>query len=107
MAERNSVSLVRDPSDGVAMAPPVSWAVEQLSQALSAKGVTVEQCEQVGSAAGSAHSILIASPSSSVAQGILSAAGTSLPESPEALALVEGSAGGQPALLAAGTDVLG
>ncbi|MGH2351113.1 MAG: hypothetical protein ACRDJN_05805, partial [Chloroflexota bacterium] len=106
---RAIVSLVRDAADPVASQGPVLWAMAQLRDTLAAKGIAVQE-QDAGEPGAGGVTILVAGPTSRQAQDILAAAGASLPEDPEALALAEryaGGAGRRPAVLAAGSDVRG
>ncbi|MBI3972096.1 MAG: hypothetical protein HY332_12465 [Chloroflexi bacterium] len=105
MPDPTTISIVRDPADEIANQPPVNWAVDELQRALDARGVSSEQSDALAQPA--RLTILVAGPATRAAQDILRAAAVSLPDAPEAIALATGSAGGQPVVLAAGTDVRG
>ncbi|MGH2370347.1 MAG: hypothetical protein ACRDI2_19400, partial [Chloroflexota bacterium] len=83
---RAIVSLVRDAADPVASQGPVLWAMAQLRDTLAAKGIAVQE-QDAGEPGAGAVTILVAGPTSRQAQEVLGAAGLSLPEVPEALAL--------------------
>lgn len=101
------VSLVVDPQDKIASTPAASWAVRTLQDALSAQRFTAKVYSQIGEAPAGDRRIIVAGSENDITRQILHAAKVPLPAGPEGLALVEGNAGGQPALLAAGTDERG
>jgi len=88
------VSIVADPADTVAGAPPAQWAAKELQDALSAAGVAVRKVDRVAQAAAGDFCIL--------AQGSKKSGGV-----PEALALSPSTVAGHPALLASGDDTRG
>lgn len=111
-----AITILRDPSDPLAFESPVTWAIDHLQHTFSAKGVAVQRNDSAPplpreergiERKRDSTSILITSPTHPTAQRILSAAGVSLPDAPESLALVHGAAQGQPVLLATGSDVRG
>lgn len=101
------LSIAGDPGDRVAAAGPVRWALEQLREALSARGITASVVGQVGEAPSDAACIVVASRASAIAQEVLRGAEVSVPDVPEALALVPGRLGGRSVVLACGSDARG
>ncbi|HEX4644099.1 MAG TPA: hypothetical protein VH598_00665, partial [Verrucomicrobiae bacterium] len=101
---RESVSIVLDPADAVVKQAPVQWAAEQLRDALAARGVTAQFCENLDQAPPSRECVLVTSGASILARQIVKPTGISSPEAPEAMALVRGKIGTRALLLAAGSD---
>src|SRR5215471_11370837 len=56
------VAIVCDPADPVASAAPARWAVGQLRDALSARGVAVRLCSQAGEVAAGDTCVVAGSP---------------------------------------------
>jgi hypothetical protein len=106
-AAAQGVSIVVDPSDTVAGSGPAQWAAKQLEQSLTAAGVSVHRCSQVSETKTGNQCIVAAGSTSPIALEILKAANVIVAESPEALGLVPGKAGGKPVLLACGYDTRG
>lgn len=101
------VSLVLDPTDRVASAPPARWAAGELQQALTAAGFTVRQRENPKQAGAGELCIIASGAAAPVAAAALKSAGVSMPVGPESLALLTTKAAGGPALLACGVDARG
>jgi hypothetical protein len=108
MAESaRTIVILRTPADDLATSGPVGWALEQLRQALNARGVQTDVVEQLRGAPPDGMGIVVAGPDASVAGELLERAGVSVPRSPEALAVVPGELAGRTVLLATGSDVRG
>ena len=108
MAESTrSVAILRSPADDLAASGPVGWALEQLRQALDARGIRTDVVEQLSGAPADTLCIAAAGPATSMVGDLLERAGTRVPRSPEALALVPGQVAGRDVLLATGSDVRG
>lgn len=101
------VCIVRDPADDLPPAGPVGWASEQLRDALHARGIGTELVEQISDTPSDSLCIAITGPTAPVARELLGAAGTRIPDVPEALGLIAGRSGGQQVVLATGSDVRG
>lgn len=101
------LAVVRDPEDPVAGQAPVGWAVEQLRVTLAERGVPVHMRERMEQVDAAERAILVAGGAAEPARAVLAAAGVSLPETAEALALVEGRLSDRPVLLAGGHDPRG
>lgn len=105
---KDKVQILRDPSDQIAQAGPVGWAVTQLCAALTDKGFG---CNAVSANAmpgeGSGPVVIVASPTAVLAQNVLRSAGIALPSAAEALAIVPGHLAGRPTVLACGADPRG
>jgi hypothetical protein len=102
-----AIAVVLDKSDPVTQQPPVQWAVQQLQEALTARGVTVQLREQLEQVPPSQECIFLAGLVSRPAQQVLGAAALPLPNEPECLALARGKAGNRTVLVAAGSDARG
>ena len=102
-ASGRSVSIVCDPRDPIASAPPSRWAAEQLRQALAQRGIAVRRCDRLDEAGPADLCVIAVGAVSSAVRD----AGVGAPTEPEALALAPGRLGGRDILLAAGGDVRG
>jgi hypothetical protein len=101
-----TIALAIDPSDEVAAAAEVGWAVEQLEAALAIHGIRARRVPSAA-AAEAGGIVLIAGSRSAAAAAPLAAADRTTLEAPEALAIVATTEGGRPATLAAGADARG
>ena len=106
-AQTAAVSLVVDSTDTVATSKPVAWAVDQLAQALTSRGVAVAHVASMDAASKSSICIVAAGAHSSSAISILKTANVVVKQQPEALALVQSSRSGKLLLLACGYDMRG
>src|SRR5262245_19976372 len=104
---RGRISLVIDPADAVASAPPARWALSELEQSLSARGVTVDKYERVSQASAGDFCVVAAGSQSKVTAAILKQPRAGLADSSEALELVPASLQGRKVLLACGSDSRG
>ena len=103
----SAVSIVVDPADEIAGLKPVQWALEQLVQALKARGVAVAQVAKAQDVSDGRMWIMAADARSSAAKRMLSDAKASVADAPEALGLIALSSGGKHGLLACGHDPRG
>ena len=101
------ISIIVDPKDPIASAPPARWAVGELRAALETKGVAAQVYPRLEAVPAGERSIVVAGSASSVARQILKAGNVAIPSSSEALCLVAGNLGGRSVLLAGGSDVRG
>lgn len=101
------IAIVADGADAAVQQPPVKWAMEQLREALKVKGVEVPIQDSLEKTPSVRERILVASRVSMLGRQVLDSAGVAVPNAPEALGLVRGSAGAQPVLLACGADARG
>ena len=101
------VVIVLDPDDPIASAVPAKWAAGELQQALAAQGVSAHIQQRLDQAPAGHFSILAAGAARPAAREILRAANTSVPEGPEALALVPWAGTEARPYLACGSDVRG
>lgn len=106
-SKAGGVALAFDSSDALVKQPPVQWAIEQLRAALKARGIGTASPGRLDQVAPDAECILVSSRSSTLARQLLESVGTSVPDVPEALALVRSKAESRPVLLACGSDARG
>jgi hypothetical protein len=106
-AEGGTVALVVNPADTVAASPPVMWALDHLTRALTAKGIAVRRISDLASSDKVDLILIAASSKVAMAAQLLSTAGVSVADVSEALALVSRRESGQATLLACGHDARG
>lgn len=107
-AENNpGISIVLDESDRVVQQPPVQWASQYLQDTLSARGVITQRCGKIEQVPVSQECIFVAGPASQPAQRAFDAAGISLLNRAECLAIARGKITEHPALVVAGSDARG
>jgi len=107
-AERiQAISLVLDPDDAEIKKTPMPYAIGALRDALSARGVTVQEYPRVSDAPRGQECVVVAGHSSAVADEALANARVTLPKSTEALALVRANLNGRAILLATGANAPG
>ena len=104
---QSSVSIVTDPSDPALSQPPVRRALEQLQQALKAKGASSQIHQAIDNTSAEDEVILVARRGSALSRPLLDDAGMSVSGAPESVGLVRGQAGNRPALLVSGSDARG
>ena len=104
---RGRVSVVIDPADPVASAPPVRWAAQELQRALVEHGMAGGQFNSVDLTADTDFCVVACGRSAPSAVAILSKAGVSVADRPECLALVPAKIAGRSAILACGSDARG
>src|ERR1700736_4083976 len=92
-AVHRPVSIVLDPADRIAAAPPVQWAAGELQHALTEGGVTVNIHERLSQAAAGDLCIVAGGPRPGVA----------LPKASECMALAPSKEGGRQLVLASGS----
>jgi hypothetical protein len=102
-----AISIVLDASDPVVKQPPVQWAVEQLREALVARGISAQTYPRLEVAPPSQECVLVAGRASRLSRAVLELAGISLPAVSESLALSHGTIGKWKILLATGSDARG
>ncbi|HKW30658.1 MAG TPA: twin-arginine translocation signal domain-containing protein, partial [Verrucomicrobiae bacterium] len=106
--EKNpGLSVVLDGSDPVVPQPPVQWAVQYLQDTLAARGVTVQLRGKIAEVPSAQECIFVGGPTSNSARSVLGAAGISLTDAPECLAIAGGKSGQRKVLVAAGSDARG
>ena len=82
------VFLVSDPSDPAASAGPVQWAIKRLDAALAAKGIPVRRAGSLMETGTTGTAIAVAGVASSLGRDAAKAAGISVPDAPEAPAVM-------------------
>ncbi len=101
------VSIVIDPKDIVANAKPSQWALEQFKQALKAQGTRSVIYTKLENAPAENLCIVVSGSTEKVALDLLKKQSLTVPETPEALGLVQGETGGRSVLLACGYNPSG
>jgi hypothetical protein len=96
------VDLVRDPADAIASAPPVSWAVGRLRDAVVSRGGTLSVLRDADAGGTAAITVAVAGSGSRMANDVAAAHAVE-PEGPEAFALAPGPGGP----VAVGSDARG
>ncbi|HWD91748.1 MAG TPA: hypothetical protein VG938_05290 [Verrucomicrobiae bacterium] len=97
--------IVTLPEDTIVKLPPVQWAIQQLQETLTSRGILVELRQGLDSI--SEECVLVASTQSPAAQQWLADAEITAPTTPESLVLARGKSVRQSVLLAGGTDARG
>jgi hypothetical protein len=98
--------LIVEPSDPVASSGPAQWAVGELRTTLAAHGVSVRNGTMTDQST-SGSRVLIAGARTQAAQTMLREARVTVPQSPEALALVSSQTDAAATLLVCGDEVRG
>jgi hypothetical protein len=101
------VSIIVEPGDPIASAPPATWAVREFHSTLAARGVPVAIHSRLAAAPVASQLVVVSGAIAPGAQQILKSTNITMPSSPEALCLAPGTLGGRAALLAGGSDVRG
>ncbi len=101
------LSVVLDESDPVVPKPPVPWAVQYLQDTLAARGVTMQLRGKIEEVPPSQECIFVGGPTSNSARSVLGAAGISLSDAPESLAIARGKLGQRKVLVGTGSDARG
>ena len=104
---KSAIAIVLDTDDAVVAGPPVQWAVGQLRDTLTKRGLLAQIYQSLDEIPPALECVLVAGQVSHLARQILDAAKISLPGAPEALALARGKIGKRSILLAAGSDARG
>jgi hypothetical protein len=105
VAAGRRIVLIIDPADPVAAGAPAQWAMAELQAALVAKGYSVERPARADTAAPGVLCIVIAGSQHEAARSALVGVGATMPEGPEALAILPMQSGD--GLLVAGSDTRG
>ncbi len=93
--------------DAVVNQPPVQWAIGELGDALIARGVAVQVHQSLYLAAAETCILVSSSIYRQLARPPGESTSATLPDVPEALALMRGKVGGRPVLTACGPDARG
>jgi hypothetical protein len=104
---QSTATIVADPADPVASAPPAQWAAGELASALAEHGVVVRRLPRIESSGVGDLCIVAAGAAQPQAQKLLQSANVSVPAGAEALALAPGKVAGRPVLLACSSDTRG
>jgi len=94
-----SVAIVVDPNDSVVGSQPSRWAIAQLSDALTSRGISVHTADRIENVPASTVCVVVASQASAKLDG--------LPKSAESLAIKSTTISGRRVLLAYGADSRG
>jgi hypothetical protein len=103
----STVSIAASRVDAIASTPQVTWAIEDLRQALMRRGAGVRLVETVDQAPDAALHIVVAGGGVPLATEVMTRAGVAVPRTPESLAIVPSTHRGRPILLASGHDARG
>lgn len=101
------VSIVTDASDPTLSQPAVKWAMEQLREALRAKGVSSQIHQGLESTPAADEVIVVARHGSTLSRPLLDRAGVSVSRAPESVSLIRGQAANRSVLLVSGYDARG
>src|SRR5262249_37955115 len=96
--------LVHDPNDKVATTPPAAWALGELRDALTARGLSVRLRQRLEDVTADEIGIVAAGAAVPSARQILDKAGITVPSGPELVSLVPGQANYRPVVVACGSD---
>ncbi|HUB77422.1 MAG TPA: twin-arginine translocation signal domain-containing protein [Bryobacteraceae bacterium] len=103
----DAVSLVLDPSEAVASAPPALWAAQELQKALADSGTAVTRREHPEVAPLSEFCVVVSGTKAPLAASAMKAAGVIAPDDPESLVLLTTKIAAHQALLVCGSDTRG
>lgn len=106
-AAGEGLALIADPADPIVSSGPVQWATSELQASLAALGVSVQRYATLEQAPAAGCRIVLAGAQALGAESILRHAGTVVPQTPEALAIVPSGDAKGPLLLACGSDPRG
>ncbi len=101
------VSLIVDSKDAVANAEPSQWALEELREALKIKGVRSSVYSKLEDAPSGDLCVLVSGSTNKMALALMEKKDLTIPETPEALGLVQGEIDARSVLLACGHDTRG
>jgi len=102
-----TVSIVSDPTDGIASSPASVWAIKELEKSLSLKGISVTRVELLSKAGDNDLTIVAASSGSLEATKLLDKVKINIPSVAEALGILPLQSEGKNILLACGFDERG
>jgi hypothetical protein len=102
-----SISFIVSQEDTIANSKPARWAIGHLQEALQAEDVDARVRSQIQTAPTEDRCVVVAGRSSSLAGALLKQKGITVPDTTEALGLIEGTLDGRPVLLACGSDARG
>ncbi len=104
---RDTVYVAADPRNAVVASKPVQWAIERLTQSLTAQGIAVKRVAGPRDAEQGSICIVAAGAASETARGVLRDAHMSVAPAPEALGIASVSGGDRRIVLACGHDARG
>jgi hypothetical protein len=107
IASSRSVALVSNSEDAVAASVNVTWAAQQLEQALAQRGITLRRFRSIAETPPADFCLLAAAADAAPAAAVLRKAAIVVPAMPESLALVPWSFEGRTGVLACGRDARG
>ena len=102
-----AVSIVSDPADLIAGSPPSLWALKELEEILTSRGINIHKCSRLSEARNGDLIIISAGSDASIANQLLKKANVEVPAVAEALGLVPVNSDNKQMLLACGHDVRG
>ncbi|MFC2115084.1 hypothetical protein ACFLTU_01315 [Bacteroidota bacterium] len=105
--ESREVSLIVDSKDAVANAEASKWAMDQLRETLKIKGVRSNVYSKLEDAAAADLCVLVSGSTNKMALELLEKQSLTIPETSEALGLVQGEIDSHSVLLACGHDPRG
>jgi hypothetical protein len=103
----NDVSIILNPEDKVATDRISMWAVKELENALTEKGVTVTRLNEISKAKSGSLCIVIAGSGTQIAKDYCKTARVTIPQKPESLGIIPVTSSGKEILLATGFDSRG
>lgn len=101
--DKAAIAIISDPDDALIKEPPVQWAIDQLREALDSRSLSTQFFSSLNASNTISERIVVASYSSPLTREHLTRERISVPEAPEALALLRSKS----QLLATGSDVRG
>lgn len=101
------ISIIVDPADPIAGTLPSKWALKELEESLTSRGINVFRCEKLSQTKAGDLYLVIAGLDSSLARKLLKASKATIPAVPEALGLVPAKLSGKQVILACGYDQRG
>jgi hypothetical protein len=99
--------IVCDPADPIAASAPARWALGHLREVLATREIATRLAERIDLVPPGQSCLLAAGSRAPAAREMLTQASLSLPDAPEALALVHGRLAGRSGLLIGGSDARG
>lgn len=106
-AEKVSVFIISDASDGMVNQEPVSWAIGQLKDALQKKGIDSEISFNLEGIHNPGERIVVTPGESKLAHDIASQSGVTIPTISESFALIKGLVKNEKIIMATGFDARG
>jgi hypothetical protein len=101
------IGIVLEAGDAVAKLPSSRWAAEHLRDSLNSRGFSAHIFDAVEQVPAGQECILATGRTSTLAKQVLASGKLTVADTPEALGLARGRAGGREVLLACGSDARG